>query len=99
MKDLLFACVCVAGIVVMFGVGEHIDDSEPLPRPAAATEPVPSSAFERGRLAGRQEMTQSVSAAYSQGQRDAMQAVQGTPRGLALAQACLAQQRASGGTP
>lgn len=94
MREFLFACMCVAAVVVLFGLGERLD-SEAERQEAAAAQTLQggthTAAFENGRLTGRKEMAQSVSAAYTQGQRDAMAALDGTPKGVALAQACLAQ--------
>jgi hypothetical protein len=48
------------------------------------------TSYRAGISEGRRQMADSVASAYSQGQSDAMEAVDGKAEGIAFAQACLA---------
>lgn len=86
--DLALAAALAVAIVALIGWAQHSD--------AQAGEQLAAllaghSAYQAGEQAARDELTPRIAAAYGQGWRDALRALQGRPEALALAQACAAR--------
>lgn len=83
---LALAIVCV---VALLGWGHQVDAQaqEDDQTTAYARE---TAIYQRGYAEGKSAALETVGAAYAAGQADALESVQGTPQGVALAQACLA---------
>lgn len=86
----LWICMAIVVLMVLLGYTDHTDSLAQ----QQAEEATHAQAYERGRARGLADGTSTVRAAYAQGQRDAMAALQREPQGVALLQACRAMEAA-----
>lgn len=86
--NLLFVVMALAFVSFAYMIGARSDESAWNEDEMLAVSTSLTIAYEDGRKAGRDEMAERVASAYGQGQRDALESLQGRPEGLQLVQLC-----------